>query len=378
MRERPIQSWCFQRILPAVVLGAAVVAWGAVAVPDNVPSAGSRPEIASVSPEAGPAGTEVVVRGENFGPSIGSWLGTSSVSFSGKTGSPSYWSETEIRVAVPSGATSGPVVVTVGGVAGGGAEFTVTGPGTSGPAIATVSPALGPEGTEVVVRGENFGSAAAVAQGISGVSFDGIEAMPTYWSETEIRVPVPVGASSGPVVVTVNGQGSGGVGFAVTPDGPEAPGIVSVSPALGPAGTEVVVRGENFGPADAVAQGISGVSFSGVWGTPTYWSETQIRVPVPAGAPGGLVVVAAGGSASGGVPFTVMGPAPVIGTVDPNHGPEGTELVIRGTHFGSPIAAHQGGERGEFQRHARDAYPLVAKPGSGCRCRRAWGADWWW
>ena len=87
----------------------AVVTWGAVAVP------GSVPEIAPVSPEAGPAGTEVVVLGENFGPSIGSWLGTSSVSFSGKTGSPYCWSETQIRVPVRAEVESGLVVVTAGG-----------------------------------------------------------------------------------------------------------------------------------------------------------------------------------------------------------------------------------------------------------------------
>ena len=53
--------------------------------------------------------------------------------------------------------------------------------------------------------------------------------------------------------------------------------IPALEPESGPAGTEVVVRGENFGPSIGAVQGTSGMSFDGVWGAPAYWSEAEIR-----------------------------------------------------------------------------------------------------
>ena len=54
--------------------------------------------------------------------------------------------------------------------------------------------------------------------------------------------------------------------------------IPALEPESGPEGTEVVVRGENFGPSIGAVQGTSGMSFDGVWGAPAYWSEAEIRV----------------------------------------------------------------------------------------------------
>ena len=295
-----------------------------------------------LEPDEGPVGTEVVIRGENFGPSIGALQGTSGVSFGGVWASPSTWSEGEVRVEVPAGATTGAVVVTVSGVGSEGLAFTVTGAGTGGPAVGTVSPAQGAAGTEVVIRGTDFGPPEGAEQGTAGVSFNGVAGTPASWSGTEIRVPVPEGATAGPVVVTVGGEASNGVGFTVTGAGAARPSIVSVSPELATAGTEVVIRGENFGDPEGAAQGRRGVSFGGVWAEPTLWSEGEIRATVPEGFPGGQVVVVVDGEASDGAGFTVTGPGPVIETVDPTHGPEGTGVVIRGEHFGSPIAAAQG------------------------------------
>ena len=59
----------------------------------------------------------------------------------------------------------------------------------------------------------------------------------------------------------------------------------------------VTITGENFGPSIGAVQGTSGVSFNGVWASPTYWSETDIQVPVPAGAPSGA---SDGGGGRGG------------------------------------------------------------------------------
>jgi len=79
------------------------------------------PSIIGLSVSSGPVGTPVSITGTNFGQT----QGTSTVTFNG-TLAKSTWSATDILTAVPSGATTGNVVVTVGGVASNGVGFTVT------------------------------------------------------------------------------------------------------------------------------------------------------------------------------------------------------------------------------------------------------------
>lgn len=79
------------------------------------------PSITSLSPSAGGVGTLVTITGTNFG----SIQGTSIVSFNGTAATPTSWSSSSITVPVPSGATAGNVVVTVGGIASNGIIFTV-------------------------------------------------------------------------------------------------------------------------------------------------------------------------------------------------------------------------------------------------------------
>src|SRR5215469_12635028 len=75
--------------------------------------------------------------------------------------------------------------------------------------IKSLGPTSGPAGTSVTIVGSNFGS----SQGTSTVTFNGAMATPTSWSATSIQVSVPVGATTGNVVVTVGGQASNGVAF---------------------------------------------------------------------------------------------------------------------------------------------------------------------
>ncbi len=143
--------------------------------------------------------------------------------FNGTAGVPSSWSATSIVVPVPSGATTGSVVVKVGGVASNGVTFTVTVPA---PSITSLSVTSGPVGTPVTITGTNFGA----TQGTSTVRFNGTAGTPTSWSATSVVVPVPTGATTGSVVVTVGGVASNGVMFAVTSSGPIS---VSLSPKRG-------------------------------------------------------------------------------------------------------------------------------------------------
>ncbi len=81
-----------------------------------------------------------------------------------------------------------------------------------GPVITSVSPATGGSGTSVTVTGAGFGA----SQGTSTAKFNGTAASPTSWSSTSIAVPVPSGATTGSVVVTVSGIPSNPATFTVT------------------------------------------------------------------------------------------------------------------------------------------------------------------
>jgi IPT/TIG domain len=245
------------------------------------------PNISTLSMPQGPIGSIVTITGTNFGGAQGS----SSVTFNGTSGAPSAWSATSIDVPVPVGATSGNVVVTAGGIASNGVPFTVVPP----PVINNLNPTSGPVGTVVTINGANFGP--TVGTRTSTVSFNGTVARTNSWADTVITAPVPIGASSGPVVVNISGVTSNGVNFTVT----TGPNINSVSPTSGPVGTSVTINGVNFG----ATPGTSTVAFNGTAGSPTNWSDTSITVPVPSGATSGNIVVTVGGLASNGVPFTV-------------------------------------------------------------------------
>ncbi len=266
---------------------------------------------------SGPVGTPVTITGTNFGAA----QGTSTVKFNGTAGAPSSWSATSILVSVPSGATTGSVVVTVGGVASNGVTFTVA---VSAPSITSLSVTSGPVGTPVTITGTNFGA----TQGTSTVKFNGTAGVPTSWSATSIVVPVPSGATTGSVVVTVGGVASNGVTFTVAVS---APSITKLSVTSGPVGTPVTITGTNFG----ATQGTSTVKFNGTAGTPTSWSGTSIVVSVPSGATRGSVVVTVGGVASNGVTFTVTASAPSITSLSVTSGPLGTPVTITGTNFGA-------------------------------------------
>ena len=79
------------------------------------------------------------------------------------------------------------------------------------PSISVLSPSSGPNGTVVTIVGANFGA----TQGTSTVTFAGVGALPTQWSNTSIVTPVPPGAGSGPVIVTAGGAASNSAIFTV-------------------------------------------------------------------------------------------------------------------------------------------------------------------
>jgi hypothetical protein len=268
---------------------------------------GTPPNVSYTNPSSGPVGTSVTVTGSYFGATQGG----STVSFNGTQATPTSWSDTSIVAPVPSGATTGAVKVTVNGIVsngGYGPTFTVGTP----PNVSYTNPASGPVGTSVTVTGSYFGA----TQGNSTVSFNGTQATPTSWSDTSIVAPVPSGATTGAVKVTVSGiVSNGGYGPTFTVGTP--PNVSYTSPATGGIGTTVTIFGQYFGST----QGSSTVTFNGTQATPTSWSDTSIVVSVPSGATTGAVKVTVNGIVSNGgygPTFTVGTPPGITASVSPS------------------------------------------------------------
>ncbi len=91
-------------------------------------------------------------------------------------------------------------------------DFFLTGYTMVTPQITSLTPDHGPVGTEVTIAGTSFGA----SQGTGGVTFNDIAASVISWSDTEVVVTVPTGATTGDVVLTNDIGGiSNGVEFIV-------------------------------------------------------------------------------------------------------------------------------------------------------------------
>src|SRR5437870_2928396 len=274
------------------------------------------PSITSLTPNTGAVGSSIVIAGSNFGPS----RGNGNVKFNGTSATTiTSWGASSITATVPSGATTGNVVVTAaGGVASAGVTFTVTG----APSITSLTPNTGAVGSSIVIAGSNFGPSV----GNGNVKFNGTSATTiTSWGASSITATVPSGATTGNVVVTAaGGVASNGVNFTVVP----TPSITSLSVTSGADGTPVTITGTNFG----ATQGSSTVTFNGAAGTPTSWSATSIEVPVPSAATTGNVVVGVSGVSSNGISFTVLAS---ISMLSPSTGAVVAAVEITGANTGS-------------------------------------------
>ncbi len=172
------------------------------------------PVALNLSPASGPVGTVVTITGDNFGTSAADL----SVTFASLTGTVAGTitsvSNGSIQVTVPATALTGSVVVTRTGAAAGtstAGTFSVT------PVVSSLSPTSGAEGSAVTITGTGLGNA-------SWVSFNGVRVQSRNFTSTNyttqpntITLNVPLGASTGPVVVaTAGGPSNSTVVFTVT------------------------------------------------------------------------------------------------------------------------------------------------------------------
>jgi hypothetical protein len=309
-------SWSDTAILAGVPTGAmtgsVVVTVGSTSSSGVQFTVAARPTISSLSPSSGPAGISVTIAGTNFGSSQVS----ATVSFNGTPATPSSWGTSSIVAYVPSGATSGNVVVTASGEASSGMTFTVN----PGPGVTSLSPTAGGIGATVTITGAGFGS----SQGTSTLKFNGTAATATNWSDGLIIAAVPSGATTGNVILTASGIASNALSFTVS----SGLSVTAISPNSGNTGNIVTITGTGFG----TTQGGSFVRFNGATATINSWSNTSIVTSVPATATSGALVVTVAGASSDGIYFTSQ---PQIDGISPNPAALPATVTITGQNFGS-------------------------------------------
>jgi IPT/TIG domain len=172
------------------------------------------------------------------------------------------------------------------------------------PQVSAISPTAGLVNTAVIITGTNF----STVLGENKVTFNGKEAVITAATVTQLTVTVPMDAETGPVAVTVNGQGvSNKPVFTVESPTPE---VTKLFPTSGSTNTPVVISGANF----SAVLSENKVLFNGKDAVVTAAAPTQLTVIVPLLSETGPVVVSVKGKAALNQPvFTVLA-IPVLTT----------------------------------------------------------------
>jgi YD repeat-containing protein len=320
-----------------------------------------RPTVNSISPTVGPAGTNVTLNGANFG----NTQGTSTITFNGVNASPTGWSAGSIVAPVPSGATTGAVVVTVNGAASNSQTFTV---GDVGAFTGTVSrtvdgaPIAGAQIKAIqsgVVKGtttSGSNGAYSLTNLLAGI-YDVQAVAGGHGTQTQTGQQLTPQSSNTinfaltSIYITYIYDELGRLVGAVDPNGETAKytydavgnltsisrhsssqlSIIEFSPNGGAIGTPVNIYGTGFSSTPSQ----NTVKFNGVTATVASSTSTQIVASVPAGATTGLITVTtSAGTATSSTAFTVGNPsAPTITSFTPNAGSPGTSVTLTGTNF---------------------------------------------
>jgi hypothetical protein len=245
------------------------------------------------------------------------------------------WSATSIVCGVPLGVTAGdsPVVVTAGSQASNSVNISVR------PKVYGVQPVAGKVGDSVHIGGTAFGANPANVS----VTFNGTAATPFSISDTSIEVLVPAGATTGQLLVNVNGKSSNTnyefspfalIIYTVSGTTPETG--IRVTPPAAPCGTKIAITylsGRSFGDSQTSSDiwfinNVTGVRTTVPSTSIIKWSDTSIEAIVPSLTEGSYTIkvhVPSKGSAvdgnddsSVGFQVTSVPPGPGIATIYPN------------------------------------------------------------
>ncbi|MEI6519013.1 MAG: IPT/TIG domain-containing protein, partial [bacterium] len=261
----------------------------------------------SFTPSIGITGTIVSITGTNL-------TGATSVKFNGIAATTFIVAgNTSITAIVPSGVTTGKIVVTTPtGTVTSGTDFTIYQP----PTIISFTPTSGSLTQSVTITGTNF-------IGATDVKFNGISvATFTVNSQTSITTTVPGDAMTGKIsIIAPGGTATSVTDFTVY----RPPTITNFTPISGVVGTSVTITGTNFSSVTAVKFNSTIVT------TFTIYSATSIIAIVPTGATNGKISVTnPDGTANSVGNFIVM---PAITSFTPISGVVGTVVTITGTNL---------------------------------------------
>jgi IPT/TIG domain-containing protein len=181
------------------------------------------PYVSSFTPSGGTSGTQVTVHGTGFQPI----QRDSRLTFNGTPATVTSWSDTQIVATVPTGSTTGPMLVTVNSVSS--PSYNVF--EVPRPVITALSSPEAPAGGRITISGSGFGASDKYSpDGVSTtyvgfVNFNGITAGAASWSDTSITANVPWNATTGPITVLKYNATSNPVSLTVE----GAPTVTSIS-----------------------------------------------------------------------------------------------------------------------------------------------------
>lgn len=279
---------------------------------------GAAPVIREMVPPRAAPGGRVALRGTQFGNDAA----RVQVTVGGRPATVASVAPQEVVIAVPEGAQTGRVAITVNGVGPveSAADLTVLVPVT----VTRVEPRTGDVGDQVTLTGTGFSTVAN-----ENVVTLGAQAAPVMSAApTSLVVQVPPGARSGQwnVTVTGNGQARARDPFMIT----LRPRITAVEPASGVPGSRVTLRGVNF-PTD---RALVSVRLNGQEVQAERYEREAIELVVPRGSQTGRFEVVARLQGTGRAPadFVVLQPV-TLREVSPPAGPLGSTVTLRGEGF---------------------------------------------
>jgi uncharacterized repeat protein (TIGR03803 family)/YD repeat-containing protein len=282
-------------------------------VPDNASTTFS---LTDYTPKSGIVGAVITITGTAFS--------NPTVSFNGIPATVSSSTDTSLTVPVPTGATSGPLTVTVGGQTLTAGAFNVLADPNAF-SVADFTPKSAAIGDSFTVTGTGFINPT--------VTINGVSAPVTASTATSLTVTVPTGVTSGPVVVKVNGQTQSVGTFTVANPVPTF-AITDFTPKAALVGSSVTITGTGFSNPS--------VAFNGIPATVTSSTATSITATVPTGASTGPLTVNVGGQSQTAGTFTAVTvtAAPTLTTYSLPTAQPGDTITLTGSNFdtSSPTA----------------------------------------
>ena len=173
--------------------------------------------ISGFAPASGPIGTVVAIAGTGYSPTAA----RNAVTFNGVAANVIAATATTLTVAVPTGATTGKIAVTVArSTATSAQDYVVVASGV--PTITGFAPAAGPSSTAVTVTGANFDT----APGATTVKLNQNPATTTSVTTTQLAFAVPAATGSGRIRITTGVGTAASAGDFVVPPGTIAAGDI--------------------------------------------------------------------------------------------------------------------------------------------------------